>query len=810
MTNTAYIGRDEIHGYCIIRVELDKAGQPFDWTFIHANEELARIEGKPLDEIIGHRFYELFPEGDRKWLNYYYEAAYLGKSVSFDEISDEIGLYLHVEAYPTDRKGYCSCVICDIRNSIFSKLEHQEEQEALLESYEEERTRDFRIRKLAEAMGFVYPLVISMDYLNDSYTIVEYENFVNRTAAEFGRIDELIRVGASTIPDAKIAEEFWTLFNREAAINAFRQGKKEIILRHPQNGDDGKMHYMDTHLICMECSENKVTAISMSRCIDEEAERDLSMQQAAEQAGVISALSIIYKTIMEADLLTHGFKIIRTDSPMKKVVGGVDDGNFDDVMEDVLKFYMHPDDIDRMREFIDLSTLSERFGSETTLVTEYKAPYDKWFESRFIAKKRDEEGRVISAIYAARDITAEKKKELNYRAQLEAAVKEAERANKTKTEFLLRMSHDIRTPLNGIRGMLDMADHYGNDLEKVRECRRKVRESSNILLELINEVLDMSKLESGEVELEHVPFDLANVSFEIFTIVEKQAAERDIEIVEDCSMQHPRLIGSPIHFKRLVMNIMSNAIKYNIPHGKVYINCHEASFDGKNIMLEISIRDTGIGMSEEFQKHLFEPFQQENFSARSKYEGTGLGMSIAKSLADKLGGTITCESKKGVGSTFTIRVPFEVDFSENDSVAQDGEENISIAGETIILAEDNDINLEIAQFIISEAGAKVIVAHNGKEAVNAYEASEEGEVSAILMDIMMPVMDGYEATRHIRAMGRSDAKRIPIVAMTANAFAEDRIATKKAGMNEHISKPLDAKKVIRVIAEQVKAAKEEK
>ena len=960
MTDTAYIGKNEIHGYCIIRVELDGKGQPIDCTFIHVNEELAQLEGKPPEQLIGHRFYDVFPNSDRKWLKFYYDAAYQGKSVAFDNISEALGKYLHVEVYPADRIGYCVCVVCDVKENIFARLRQQEEQETLLKAYEEEKQRNVQIRHYAEAMGIVYPLIISMDYTNNYYATLEYDNFLNKTAVHSGTIDELIRVGASTIPDPKAAEEFLSLFNREAVINAFRQGKKELVLRHPQNGDDGKVHYMDTHVICTECSDDKITAISMAKCIDEEAERDYAMQQVTEHAEVIGALSTIYTSIVEADLTTHGYKIIQTNSPMKIVMGGKTQGNFDDVIEDVLKFYIHPDDIDRMREFIDLATVSERLGSDTTLMTEYRAPYGKWFEARFIAKKRDEAGRVISAIYGARDVTPEKQKELHYREQLreqlmisdtlarnfknvylldleketakilkleagyaelqkegighefpfdaflahwlnnvvcpedraevskvftvenvrrclfeqedltgtyrsgaggethyfqynmsranengtkailgfqniddiictqleeenkrrelerayqerlKSVAEEAEKANKAKTEFLMRMSHDIRTPLNGIRGMLDIADHYDTDIEKLRECRGKIRESSNILLELINEVLDMSKLESGEVILERVPFDLANISSEIFTVIGRMAEEQSIEIIEDCNIQHTRLIGSPIHFKRLVLNILSNAVKYNRPHGKVYVTCSEVPSGGKTTTLEIVIRDTGIGMSEEFQKHIFEPFRQENASVRTKYGGTGLGLSIAKSLAEKMNGTIAFESKKNVGTTFTVQVPFEVDFSEHIEVVQDGEEDVSIAGETIILAEDNDLNLEIAQFMIGESGANVIVAHNGEEAVNAFAASKPGEISAILMDLMMPVMDGYEATGKIRAMSREDAGIIPIIAMTANAFVEDRIATKKAGMNAHIAKPLNAKKMIRIIAEQVKKARDTK
>ena len=957
-TDAAYSGKNKIHAYCTIRVELDEEGLPIDWTFIHANEELAQLEGKSLKQLIGHRFFEIFPDGDHNWLKFCYDAAYQGKSVAFDNISKESGVYLHVEIYPSDREGYCTCVICDIKENVFAKLKQQEEQGTLLQAYEAEKQRNVQIRHYARAMGIVYPLVISIDYTNDYYAMLEYDNFLNKTTAPSGTIDELVNVEASTIPDPKAAEAFLSLFNKEAVVDAFRQGKKELTLRHPQNGDDGKVHYIETHIICTECSDNKITAISMAKCIDEEAERDYAMQQAAEHAAVIGALSTIYTTIIEADLVTHGYKIIQTNSPFQAVAGGNSQGNFDEVMEDVLKFYMHPDDIDRMRDFVNLSTVSARLGADTTLVTEYRTPYGKWFEARFIAKNRDEKGRVISAIYAARDVTPEKLKELRYREQmqeqlmisdtlarnfknvylvdleketakilkLEAGYAElqkegtghefpfdvilgnwlnnvvcpedreetgkvftvenvkkrlateneftgnyrstangemhyyqysmsrankdgtkailgfqsiddiirtqleeeerrrdigrayrqrlkeiaekAELANKAKTEFLLRMSHDIRTPLNGIMGMLDIADHYGNDIEKVRECRRKVRESSNILLELINEVLDMSKLETGEVTLEHIPFDLAAISYEVFTVIEKMAEEQAVEIIEDSNIQHTRFIGSPIHFKRLLLNILGNAIKYNRPHGKVYVTCREISFDGKIAVLETVIRDTGIGMSEEFQKHLFELFQQENASVRTKYGGTGLGLSISKSLAEKMDGTIACESKKDVGTTFTIQIPLEVDFADRIDVEQDCEEDVSIAGETIILAEDNDINLEIAQFILSQTEANVIVARNGEEAVAAFAASKPGEISAILMDIMMPVMDGYEATHCIRAMDRPDAKSIPIIAMTANAFVEDRLNTKKAGMNAHIAKPLDAKKVIRIIAEQMKASRD--
>ena len=385
--------------------------------------------------------------------------------------------------------------------------------------------------------------------------------------------------------------------------------------------------------------------------------------------------------------------------------------------------------------------------------------------------------------------------------EVEIAKKHAEKADRSKTEFLLRMSHDIRTPINGIMGMLDIADTYKDDLNKQDECREKIKDTSKILLELINEVLDMSKLESGEIVLEHVPFDLSEVSKEIYYSVKKLADDRDIEIIQkDCGAANARLVGSPIHLKRLMMNIIGNAIKYNKDHGKIYITCKEIENNGKIMHLEFKCEDTGIGMSPEFMEHIFEPFTQENTTSRTKYAGTGLGMSITKSLVDKMGGTITVESEKGKGSTFDVILPFEIDTSApTQKLVQEMTENISIKGVNILLVEDNDLNMEIAKFFLEEAGANVTEAWNGQEALDAFKQSSNA-FDAILMDVMMPVMDGYAATREIRKL---DAN-IPIIAMTANAFAEDRLASKEAGMNAHISKPLDKKLLIDTVFQFVK------
>ena len=402
-------------------------------------------------------------------------------------------------------------------------------------------------------------------------------------------------------------------------------------------------------------------------------------------------------------------------------------------------------------------------------------------------------------------ITREKEKV--YQEKLLAAKQDAEQANRAKTDFLLRMSHDIRTPLNGIVGMLDVAERCREDIRKRDECKEKVRESAQILLELINEVLDMNKLESGNIILEHVPFDMKAISRNVFTLVSRQAEARGIEIIEeDCSVPHYRLIGSPVHYKRIMTNILSNAIKYNKENGKIYITCREIPNNENVVNIEFKCRDTGLGISPEFIEHIFEPFTQENEKNRSEYGGTGLGMSITKKLTDKMGGKITVESEKDKGTTFDVIIPFEIDKSEEKEKNEEtGEISDSIRGLKILLVEDNDLNMEIAKFLLEEEGVSVVEARNGKEAVEAFAKSGFFEIDVILMDIMMPVMNGYEATEIIREINRPDAVKVPIIAMTANAFTEDRIATKKAGMNEHLAKPLDIKLVIQTISRNVSA-----
>ena len=389
----------------------------------------------------------------------------------------------------------------------------------------------------------------------------------------------------------------------------------------------------------------------------------------------------------------------------------------------------------------------------------------------------------------------------NQQRLLQKKTQDAEAAVRAKSEFLSHMSHDIRTPINGMMGMLDIAQAHLNNPEKMDLCLSKMRGAADQLLSLINDVLDMSKIETGSIQLVEEPFDMIRLLNGTLAVQEIIASEKSLTIEQDIegAIEHPCVCGSPNYVRSILVNIISNAIKYTNPGGDIFVSARELSCDGEYVKFEFIVSDTGIGMSEEFAEHIFEPFTQEHAENRSSYQGTGLGMSIVKNLINKMKGTITLETKQGEGSTFTITLPVKLDtvcFEETETE----EEETSIEGMKILLVEDNDLNLEVAQYILEDAGAEIIVARNGLESVELFEQSESDSFDVILMDVMMPVMDGLTATKRIRKLKRKDARTVPVIAMTANVFNEDIIAAKEAGMNEHIAKPLDFDKLIHPLA----------
>ncbi len=389
-----------------------------------------------------------------------------------------------------------------------------------------------------------------------------------------------------------------------------------------------------------------------------------------------------------------------------------------------------------------------------------------------------------------------------YKQELTDLTEQAVHANEAKTEFLRRMSHDVRTPINGIRGMVKIGDYYAYDLEKQKECRKKVWESSGYLLELVNEALDITKFDTEGFELKEEPFSMEQLLEIVSNMNELRAKENGITFVfEKPDIVHDSLVGADVQLKSVLTNLLGNAVKYNVNGGSVTLSCRELSFDDRTAQFEFVVADTGIGMSEEFQKVMFEPFARENED--SSKPGVGLGLAIVKRSVDKMNGTISVESAIDKGSKFTLNMPFRISKEKVekkiDSEKTDRTNDKALEGVTVLVAEDNDINFEIAQFVLQSAGAKTIWAKNGREAVDIFNSSEPGTINCVLMDVMMPVVDGLEATRRIRVSNRVDSD-VAIIAMTANTFDDDVRKVLDAGMNDNLSKPLDAQKLVKTIA----------
>ena len=520
---------------------------------------------------------------------------------------------------------------------------------------------------------------------------------------------------------------------------------------------------------------------------------------------IVGAISKIYWLIYRMDLVLGTYEEISAGNEVHQLTGKR--GRTAEVFKEVRESVVVPEHQEIMKKFLDTSTLAYRLQETESIAMEYQANSGSWHLARFVVKKRDAHGQVTNVLYVVRQIDKQKQMELEYREKLLETAEEARRANIAKTDFLRRMSHDIRTPINGIQGMVRIAEHYPDDMQKQKECRDKVKEASGFLLDLVNSVLDMNKLESGAVVLEHEPFDLRQLLLESDNIVKMSAEVEKLNVsFEDSRIQHSHLLGSALHLKQVLQNIAGNAVKYNREGGSIQLSCEELSCDGKTAVYRFCCKDTGCGMSEAFLQHAFEPFAQEDQGARTAYMGTGLGLSIAKQLVEMMDGTIEVESTLHVGSTFTIVIPFALDNSyEKEEPQTEESAGKSLKGVKVLLVEDNELNMEIAEFLLMNAGMAVTKAYNGKEALDLFAESEDGYFDFILMDVMMPVMDGLTATRRIRELSRTDAGRVPIFAMTANAFAEDKKQSREAGMNEHLSKPLNEELLIQTFRKYLPA-----
>ena len=530
--------------------------------------------------------------------------------------------------------------------------------------------------------------------------------------------------------------------------------------------------------------------------------QNISTLKEQKQLRTIEAISSLYSSTALVDLKEKRCEPIQLSPVLTDLLKGF--RNADNMLQLILKHIISPQYQEGFAQFTDMDSLAERLKDKPYITYWYQSTSGVWYASYLLPERFDDDGNITVVLIANRDISAYKTEEELYKENLRKTAHDAEMANAAKTTFLRRMSHDIRTPINGIRGMVSIASRHMNEPEEIEKCLQKIHSSSDYLLDLVNDVLRMSKLESGKIILEKRPFNLQQIIAETISFIEVQAAEKHIHFHTSVpDITHTHLIGSPLHVRQIIQNIMSNAVKYTPAGGSIRISCCETNSTSDMATYSFICSDTGIGMSKDFQEHAFEPFVQEEISARTTYSGTGLGLSIVKDLVDKMDGQILLESTKDVGTTFTITLTFRIDPDYADSVPQPEDSVPDITGTKILLVEDNDLNMEIARSLLEEEGAIITEAYNGQEALQIFRDSAPGTFDLILMDIMMPVMGGLEASRNIRSLNHPDAHTIPIFAMTANAFVEDIQQSKEAGMNEHFSKPLDIPELVRAIYQYV-------
>ncbi len=528
-------------------------------------------------------------------------------------------------------------------------------------------------------------------------------------------------------------------------------------------------------------------------------QQEKRLKEAREHAEVITSLSTIYSTIFRADLDSHHYEVLTTVDSMLPIAGR--EGNFDDVKAEVLKAFMAQDMRPFMDEFLDINTLADRLQNTNTIETEYKNPAGQWMKARFIVKRRDVAGRAKEVLYVAHDCTEEKIKEFEQKECLAQALAASRQASKAKSTFLSNMSHDIRTPMNAIMGFTALAQAHIDDTDLVKDYLAKISTSGAHLLSLINDILDMSRIESGSVKLEENLLHLPDIFDDLRAMTQGMVAEKNLHLhITSQDMKHENVITDKLRLNQVLLNIVGNAIKFTGPGGDIWICAREkVSQRVSYTSYEFTVKDSGIGMSKDFMDHIFETFTRENSVTVSGIQGTGLGMAITKNIVTMMGGDIRVESEEGKGSIFTVTLNFKLPKDEitREEASEKTEAsgttdilNYDYRGKRVLLVEDNELNAEIARAILEETGMTIDCVNDGDLAVETLRKVPADYYDLVFMDIQMPKMDGYTATREIRTLDDNHKANIPIVAMTANAFEEDKQKAFACGMNGHIIKPV--------------------
>ena len=669
---------------------------------------------------------------------------------------------------------------------------------------------------LTSIVGTYYEINLSQDlvpgFITQTIDGKDYNINEHIGLKENVRFSDFIRYGASLLPEEK-KEEYLNIMNIPSLIDHFNRGEYRFSYQYWTKNALHSPMLAEQHMIMYQ-DETSGDVMAFTYIIDrtehylaekyranlEKDNRNLNDLLTIEKqyTKVLSALSKIYCQIFSINIpenlhieLYHGNSSVSAHAKSKGA---------QEAFSKMVKMAVATESQEGMNEFVNFSTLPERLKNKDHISHLFHSIDDRWINASFIVQNRDSEHLATDVLFTLEDVTKEQKEEERKEQLLRDAADIADAANRAKSQFLLSMSHDIRTPLNGIMGLLEINGEHLDNVDLLRENHPKLVSSGEHLLSLVNDILQLSKLEDGSVSFEKIPVNLADLSMEIGTLIQIDARNHGVQMkFTEQNIPYPDVLSSPLHLKQIFMNIYSNCIKYNRTDGSITTSVRSLGTDRNIVTYQWQITDTGIGMSEEFLKHIFEPFAQENRKVISDQSGTGLGMAIVKRLLDGLNGTLQIRSTPGIGSTFIITIPFEIAEGTKKSDDIPIDENISLKGMNLLLVEDNDLNLEIAKYRLEEKGAIITIAHNGKEAVDLVTSNSPCTFDAILMDILMPVMDGLEATRTIRSSEKKDAANIPIIALTANAFNENIAECHEAGMNAHITKPFHIENAVRII-----------
>ena len=722
----------------------------------------------------------------------YYQSAYENKTCEIDLV---IGDYSHAITMPVGEEGFSACMIHSIaKNENINEL--QIDEKAVL-------------KKLLPEYVSLYHIELN----SGKYEILRLDGNTNArklvdcAPKPLANFDEYTKRYANAFILEEDRKEFFVWHFCKNIKKRLMKIDKDTYHYHSVS-KEGKHSYYEAYVVRGQVDKENFHIFLGYRNIDSILYKEKAVQEKLKRAldearlsnEIISSIAKTYQYISRIDIEADWFEEIsnKDKENLKFINSGVLSVNNKKVCRQLVAEEYQ----DAFLKFTDISTLPERMKEEETIVLEYRMKDGSWHKLRFIEKKRDENGKLTHVLCAIRSISASKKKEQELLYQVVQAKKEVV----LKSKFLSDISHDLRTPMNGIIGMIDLANRYPNDAKIQQKCRDKIIESSKYLVSLVNNILDINKLESKDTFVQDLTFDLTELLSRVNTSKQIQAADKNIEYVVDwnkSNLKHVHLVGNPIYLERLLTSIADNAIKFTNPGGSVYVWCVEKSLDKENVLYEFICSDNGIGMSEGFIEHAFEAFSQENETSRTKYEGAGLGLTIAKKLVERLDGKIEIKSKKGSGTTVIMIIPFKIGEAKKIKIIKKQEE-VSLEGRRALVAEDNEINMEIVKMMLEDQRIYVECVNDGLEVIKKFEKSKIGYYDVILLDIMMPNLNGWDTTRKIRSMKRTDASTIPIIAMSANAFAEDIINSYISGMNEHLTKPLNEEKLLEVLKKSIK------